>query len=72
MYVCMYVLVLGIEPRGILAWSYILIPFYLFFLFFAVPGIEPRGVLPPRYTPSPIFVLYFETGSHEVAEGLTK
>ena len=38
-----------------------------------VPGIEPRGILPPRYTPGPIFfILYFKTGSHEVAEGLTK
>ena len=40
---------------------------------FVVPGTEPRGILPPRYTPGPIFfMLYFETGSHEVAEGLTK
>ena len=46
--------------------------FFFFFSFFAVPGIEHRGVLPPRYTPGPIFILYFETGSHEVAEGLTK
>ena len=43
-----------------------------FFFFFVVPGIEPRGVLPPNYTPGPIFILYFETGSHEVMEGLTK
>ena len=42
------------------------------FFFFVVLGIEPRGVLPPRYTPALFFILYFETGSHEVVEGLTK
>ena len=45
---------------------------HVIFFFFAVPGIERRGVLPPRYAPGPIFILYFETRSHEVAEGLTK
>ena len=46
---------------------------YLFiYLFFVVPGIGPRGVLPPSYTPGPIFILHIETGSHELAEGLTK
>ena len=50
-----------------------LTPFTFIYLFiFAVPGIEPRGVLPLCYTPGPIFILYFETGSHQVAEGLTK
>ena len=44
-----------------------------YFFFFVVLGIEPRGVLPPRYAAGPIFfILYFETGSHEVVEGLTK
>ena len=54
------------------AWLQILSSDFIY-LFFAVLGIEPRGILPPHYTPGPIFfILYFETGSHEVAEGLTK
>ena len=47
--------------------------FIYLFIYFAVLGIERRGVLPPHYTPGPIFLCFiFETGSHEVAEGLAR
>ena len=58
--------------KEVAAHAWFIYLFIYLFIYFAVPGIEPRGVLPPRYTPGPIFILYFDTGSHVVAEGLTK
>ena len=57
--------VLGLQARATT-------PGPLFFFFFEAPGLNP-GAFYLRATPLALFfILYFETGSHEVAEGLTK
>ena len=43
-----------------------------FFLFFADRGLNPGAFYLRATPPALFFILYFETGSHEVAEGLTK
>ena len=45
--------------------------FYLF-IFLWYRGLNPGAFYLRATPPALFFILYFETGSHEVAEGLTK
>ena len=64
----------GIEPRGVLPPSYTPQPTFIFYLFIFLRyrGLNAGAFYLRATPPALLFILDFETGSYEVAEGLTK
>ena len=53
--------------------SSVLFIYHVFFFFFwQYEGLNPGAFYLQAVPPALFFILYFETGSHKVAEGLTK